>query len=148
MGPFRVAPADSWPGGQLQAACPPAPTSWLGAPVTSEEAGAAQASGLAQVGRQGAAHVLGGGADALGGLDGSGQGLVELLQVLQVQLDGRPGHPGRSRGCCGGPLGGGWLGRASGGRSWRHVIPEGRGSCIHGPRRGLSGAPGLECTPF
>lgn len=58
---------------------------------------------LAQFGRQGAAHVLGGGVDTLGRLDGSAQGLVELLQVLQIQLDGVPvsSWPG---GGCGGPL--------------------------------------------
>lgn len=61
--------------------------------------------GLAQVSRQGAAHVLGGGADALGGLDSSAQGLVELLQVLQVQLDGAPVSSGCPGGGCEGPLG-------------------------------------------
>lgn len=75
-------------------------------PRASEEAGAPQAAGLAQLGRQRAAHVLGGGADALGSLDRPAQGLVELLQVLQVQLDGVPGSPGRLGAGCGGPLGG------------------------------------------
>lgn len=39
--------------------------------MPSEEAGAPQAMGLAQVSGKRAAHVLGGGADALGCLDGS-----------------------------------------------------------------------------
>lgn len=68
-------------GRRQQAARPPVCRLSLN-PVPSEEAGAPQAVGLAQVGRQGAAHVLGGRADALGRLDGSAQGLVELLQVL------------------------------------------------------------------
>lgn len=72
----------------------------------SEEAGAPQAAGLAQLGRQRAAHVLGGGADALGSFDRPTQGLVELLQVLQVQLDGVPGPPGRPGAGSGGPLSG------------------------------------------
>lgn len=88
---------DPWPGGQQ------APL------VPSEEAGAPQAMGLAQVGRQRAAHVLGGGADALGCLDGPAQSLVELLQVLRVQLDGVPVSSGRPGGGCGGPLSG-WSG--------------------------------------
>lgn len=50
--------------------------------MPSEEAGAPQAVGLAQVGRQRAAHVLGGGADTLGCLHSSAQGLVELLELL------------------------------------------------------------------
>lgn len=81
--------------------CPPPASE---PPAPSEEAGAPQAVGLAQVSRQGAAHVLGGGADALGRLDGSAQGLVELFQVLQVQLDGVPVSSSWPRGAFGGPL--------------------------------------------
>lgn len=60
----------------------------------SEEAGAPQAGGLPQVGTQGAAHLPRGGADTLGSLHGSAQGLVQFLQVLQVQPDGGPVAPG------------------------------------------------------
>lgn len=93
----------------LVATCPPTHSSVSGPPVKSEEAGAPQAVSLAQVGRQRAAHLPGGGADALGSLHGPAQGLVELLQVTQVKLDGMPVPPGwRGRGC-GGPLSS-WLG--------------------------------------
>lgn len=84
-------------------ACTPPPAS-SGSPGKSEEAGAPQASGLAQVGRQGVAHVLGGGADALGGLHGFCECRAELLQVLQVQLDGASLPPGHSGGGRGGPV--------------------------------------------
>lgn len=77
--------------------------------MVSEETGAPKAAGLAQVGRQRAAQLLRGGADALGRLHRLAQGLAELLQVVQVKLEGAPVPPGWPGGGRGGPLCG-WSG--------------------------------------
>lgn len=53
----------------------------------SEKAGASQATGMAQVRRQGAAQLAGGGANVLGGLCSLSECGLQLLQVIQTQLD-------------------------------------------------------------
>lgn len=53
----------------------------------SRESEKAGATGLAQVCRQGAAQLAGGGANVLGGLCGLSECGLQLLQVTQTQLD-------------------------------------------------------------
>lgn len=53
----------------------------------SEEAGASQATGMAQVCRQG------GGADVLSSPCSFPEGSLQILQVIQTQLDRVPGSP-------------------------------------------------------
>lgn len=48
---------------------------------------------MAQVGRQGAAQLAGGGANVLSGLCGLSECSLQLLQVIQTQLDRVPGSP-------------------------------------------------------
>lgn len=53
----------------------------------SEKAGASQATGMAQVCRQGVAQLAGGGANVLSGLCSFSECSLQLLQVIQTQLD-------------------------------------------------------------
>ena len=53
----------------------------------SEKAGYAQPTVRAQVRRQGAAQLAGGGANVLGGLCSLSECGLQLLQVIQTQLD-------------------------------------------------------------
>lgn len=59
----------------------------------SEEAGASQATGMAQVCRQGVAQLAGGGADVLSSPCSLPEGSLQILQVIQTQLDRVPGSP-------------------------------------------------------
>lgn len=69
----------------------------------SEEAGASQAPGMAQVCRQGVAQLASGGADILSSPRSLPECSLQLLQVIQTQLDRvtvSPRSPSRLWGSC------------------------------------------------
>lgn len=69
------------------------PASSFGVSRESEEARASQATGVAQVRRQGPAQLAGGGAHILSSLCGLVEGSLKLFQVIQTQVDRVPGSP-------------------------------------------------------